>query len=296
MIKFSQEAYILELEGSEGSHEECWNIHIGCSSKKRNIKINNSAPSSYKELVTLNPIVSIIEHDLSIISGSPEERRSLIDSMLLVNYPEMASLFRQYRSSLEQRNALLQQHAPDQLLLDILTEQLWQKASIIRKKRQELLALLNTVTQAIYSRYYHNDSFIELTYQPKVALQDSYTFFKESHVLLFAQEKIAQRSLFGTHIDDIHILFFQKPARLFASRGQQKLILFMLKLAQCALLNKAAILLLDDVLSDFDEKTMAIILELVRESSPQVFITLPFRSLIMQDFLRSFPSYQEIRL
>lgn len=299
MIKLSQETCSIVLEGSEQQTADWWNIRIGCSAKKRSIKINDTAPTSYKELVTRNPLVSILEHDLSIISGSPEERRTLLDSMVLLLHPDMAMAYKQYRLVLDQRNALLAQHASDEVLLDILTEKMWLKAHLISEKRQSLLDRLAIVTQELYQRHFQGDQatqVIELKYAPKIELASSYQEFKARNNALFFQEKNFQRTLFGPHLDDMHIIFFQKSARLYASRGQQKLLLFVLKLAQSVLLDHQAVLLLDDVLSDFDAKTLQIILPLVQASAPQVFITAPLRTGVMGEFLRSVSDHQEIQL
>ena len=112
-----------------------------------------------------------------------------------------------------------------------------------------------------------------------------------------------RRSLFGAHLDDFSIDFYAKEgeegakegnrsqknfkARRFASRGQQKLVIFLLKIALAQQLEKEQMqvtLLLDDFLTDFDHKRLSECLMLLSSLSCQVFITCPLRSLITQHY------------
>ena len=72
---------------------------------------------------------------------------------------------------------------------------------------------------------------------------------------LFQQERALNRTLFGSHVDDIQFYFYDKKARNFASRGQQKLFVLLIKVAQINMMQGftgVLLFLLDDFISDFD--------------------------------------------
>ena len=79
----------------------------------------------------------------------------------------------------------------------------------------------------------------------------------------------------GPHRDDIDILINGKSARLYGSQGQQRSCVLALKLAEASLLKEKTqeepVALLDDVMSELDEKRQDYILNHIKDW--QVFIT-----------------------
>ena len=79
----------------------------------------------------------------------------------------------------------------------------------------------------------------------------------------------------GTHRDDIIIYINHKPANRFASQGQQRTSVLSLKLAELQVvtdeIGDKPILLLDDFMSELDEKRRTVLLEKIKDN--QVIIT-----------------------
>ena len=80
----------------------------------------------------------------------------------------------------------------------------------------------------------------------------------------------------GIHKDDLLILLNDRPAHLYASQGQQRSIVLALKIALLQLIydeiKEYPILLLDDVLSELDDRRKTMLLDLLSEKI-QTFIT-----------------------
>jgi DNA replication and repair protein RecF len=80
----------------------------------------------------------------------------------------------------------------------------------------------------------------------------------------------------GPHRDDLELALDGKPARAFASQGQQRTTALALKLAEVEYLRQALgehpVLLLDDVLSELDGRRQAALLALLDERV-QTFLT-----------------------
>ena len=59
---------------------------------------------------------------------------------------------------------------------------------------------------------------------------DFWNHYQDKHML--EQELKYKRTIIGCHLDDFDVVLENKKARTFASRGQQKLLTFLIKIAQ----------------------------------------------------------------
>jgi DNA replication and repair protein RecF len=92
------------------------------------------------------------------------------------------------------------------------------------------------------------------------------------------QEFRYRRTVFGAHLDDMTILFNEKPARLFSSRGQQKLIIMLIKMASVKQLKNHSsniTFLIDDFMTDFDKEVMKKIINGALSLQTQLIFTSP---------------------
>jgi DNA replication and repair protein RecF len=83
-------------------------------------------------------------------------------------------------------------------------------------------------------------------------------------------------TVIGPHRDDLDVLINERPLSSFGSRGQQRLAVVALKLAEAdviAELGERPILLLDDVLSELDPAHRLTLLERVRSIGAQLLLT-----------------------
>lgn len=86
-------------------------IQIGFANNKRLVKVDNKTTVSYKELLSYYRVVSLTEDDLKLVQDGPEERRSFMDQALLLDDAAFLMTLREYRTVLENRNALFQKIA-----------------------------------------------------------------------------------------------------------------------------------------------------------------------------------------
>ena len=79
----------------------------------------------------------------------------------------------------------------------------------------------------------------------------------------------------GVHRDDIIIYLNSKPVSVFGSQGQQRTVVLSIKLAELQVvadeIGDSPILLLDDFMSELDEKRRTVLLEKIKNN--QVIIT-----------------------
>jgi DNA replication and repair protein RecF len=81
----------------------------------------------------------------------------------------------------------------------------------------------------------------------------------------------------GPHMDDLTLALGGRPARLYASQGQQRALVLALKIAEIenirALLGRPPLLLLDDVSSELDPAKNRFLLAYLRSLEGQAFLT-----------------------
>ena len=311
LVSFDQKHFFVQVNFETDSGESN-QIQIGLSvenvTKKRVVKVNKKAIHSYRNLISRYRIISFAEDDLQMVHGSPEVRRTFIDKLIVFFKPDFILNLKKHKQILDQRNKMLvhfgfaqqksstrrvcTKQADDQL--KIWTKQLWEQAIEIQKERIIFLAKLEKTVNVLLEKHF---SFMELSISFNYFAKNLYSdanskdpfeyFWKKYREKHSSLEHRMQRSLFGAHLDDFSIIFMGKKARNFASRGQQKLIVFLMKIAMAQNLNDIGIkacLLLDDFLTDFDYKKLSLSLSLLSKLSCQVFITSPLKSLILDRY------------
>jgi DNA replication and repair protein RecF len=282
LLQFDEHNFLIKIlfEHAELDLLTDTSLQISFFEKKRLVKLNDKALHSYKELMEHYRIITITEDDLELVKLGPDVRRQFIDQAILLYNPMYIAHLKEYKAILENRNKLLQQTHIQRDLYDIWTEQLRQKSQVLQKERIAFLTSLQFEVHTLLAKHIPGTDIL-FTYESKKSLEESYASFTTQHASLYEQERRFGRSLFGAHLDEIRITFQGSASRTFASRGQQKLIVLLIKIAQTKALKHAkgsAILLLDDFITDFDGKNAQLILNMLTELDNQLIFTVPVQS------------------
>ncbi len=252
------------------------NLQVGFSGKKRLVKINEKSIQSYKELMHFYRVITLTEDDLALIKEGPDLRRSFIDQHILLCDSTYLIILKKYRQILENRNALLNNGYCSDEEYALWTKQLLEQSLIIQDIRQKYLLDLNKAINSLFSTYFNDTFKIKFIYE--IRESKSYDFLMKNH--LKDNELRQRRSLFGAHLDDFSIIFSDKKSRIFASRGQQKLIVLLIKIAQIKQilekeLNGSLIFILDDFMTDFDIDKINKIMPMLFDLNIQLIFTTP---------------------
>lgn len=271
MVSFKQDASFIKL--GIASADEHSDIQIGSSASKKLVRVNNKPIGTYKELSSVYRIITATEDDVMLVKGGPELRRAFLDQSIAILDWSYIEKLRAYKKILTNRNTLLLSGKQDTTSYDIWTEQLIASMEPIIAARNEFITMVQQRSQQLLRTYFGDAYALELAYRCKKVPTDF------AH--LYAQERVMKRSLIGVHLDDMHIDFGGNASRTFASRGQQKLILFCLKLAFLQELTEkrgSAVVLLDDFITDFDEEKIEILLKILYDLPGQVILTSPLEA------------------
>ncbi len=290
LIQFDKETFFIKLSfKQQATNALDRELHVGFSAKKRLVKLDQKAIASYKELLDYYRVVTITEDDLELIKGGPDYRRTFIDQALFLVNHNYTDQLKKYRQILENRNALLQHHKVDEQSYQLWTEQLFDASQNLAQKRVEWLSVIEQKVTTLLREYIDPDLSIRLEYSSKKnVLGSSYEAFMASNNSLYAQELRFRRSLFGVHLDDLLIHFQGKKSRQFASRGQQKLVTLLIKVAQLQSMDdfKGTVLfLLDDFMTDFDETRVSQLIPLLYSLGCQLIFTCPVRGRMLDTLI-----------
>jgi len=262
-------------------------IQIGYSSKEgKVVKCNQKVIQSYKDIASQFRIITLTADDLDLIQGAPELRRDFLNYALLLKNPNLVPLFRDYKKIVTQRNSLLMQQSQTKSFHDelyIWTQKLWEQGKLIRHERIDYLKGLEGRLNNLLSDYFNTEKeqlTVKFEYKAKNCNEDNSfkTFWAQHQIKCLPREHEWRRSLFGVHLDDVSIIFQNKRARVYASRGQQKLLVLLMRVAQLQELSaqgEPGVLLLDDFMTDFDHSRVEKSIAVLKDLQFQMFLSCP---------------------
>lgn len=253
---------------------------------KRSFEINEQVFQRLSLQKTL-PIVLFEPNHLSLLTGSPEQRRTFLDDLIEQTVPGFGTTKRLYKRVLSQRNALLKrgyQQARQQVFVWNL--RLSELGGKIALERGKLIEAINQYATETYQGLSSTKATVAFTYESTCSLEQYETN------LLHALEKNLERDCLightgaGPHRDDMRVLLNGRPAEETASRGETRTIVLMLKIIELQFLTEARgvtpLLLLDDVFSELDGKRRHALTSYLEHY--QTFITTTDADVVLKHF------------
>lgn len=218
-------------------------------SEPTQIKLNNQFCSSASQLAYALPCQIFYSDIFQIIDAGPSVRRSLLDWGLFHVKPNYLSLLKDYKKVLKHRNVLLKKRAPyshfipwDKQLSQLATQLDLLRSDYFSQWKQEFYRVLAQLSNLQCNLDYFKGWDKKNT--EKNLEQVLAETFESDNNKLYTQ--------YGAHQADIIIESNFNKAKQFFSRGQQKIILIALKLAQANFLSQDCLYLLDDLPAELD--------------------------------------------
>ena len=311
-----------EFERNDGNHI----LEIGITLRER-------GQSALKKLVRFDerPVravdavgqfttVHFSPEDVNLVSGAPSARRRYLDvAASQANRPYLRALSH-YGRVLEQRNGLLRSLSRDRTTanrdrpareLPFWDAELTAAAVDVLAFRLGAIHVLSTRARH-YFALLTGDASLTITYaSPRMELPEAITPVEDwrapSQSLRqmlsasfsrslgsYAPEELRRGiTVMGPHRDDILVSANGADLARYGSRGQQRLAVVAIKLAELDLLADAAgeppVLLLDDVLSELDEAHRATILATLAARQAQICVTSTDESALASSDLEHLP-------
>ena len=257
-------------------------IAIRRNKKELQIKLDDKMLTKRSELNLCLPIQIINPESHRILEQGPKFRRHYLDwGVFHVEHSFLAS-WKEYCHSLKQRIASLR-HKASNATINAWNSGFVQKAMEIDRLRRQYLDHLIPVFEKIGHEVFGLDA-LSINYYAGWPRDLAYN---EALLKSFEQDKNSGYTHCGPHRADIQIRLSDQAAVEYASRGQQKLVITALKLAQVTLMknlvNKQCPVLVDDLASELDQTNRDKLLKALDNLGTQVFITATEQSLVDMD-------------
>ncbi len=260
----------------------------GKRTKKTHYIVNQNKRQKKKFVGQLLSVVFKPE-DMRLVEGSPSRRRDFLNTPLaLVSYHYQHAL-KTYHQALRKRNKLLSLIKEGRQQPAVL--KYWNMAIIkhgekLHQKRQKFFEFVNAQVKPPLD--------FKVRYDASVLTKERLQQYQ-------SRELAAGFTLIGPQKDDFKVLIRlagqHRPVTSFGSRGQKRLAVLWLKRAELAFLKsktgRQPILVLDDILSELDKRSRALVLDLVQ--GEQVIITTTDLALLAELELK-FGQLQQIEL
>ena len=273
-------------------------ISTSMSTKELSLVLRKNSPKTIKvdghnvkrlaKFIGNVKVVLFSSEDLFLIKGSPSERRTFVDKILVQIYPNYYQHLQTYNKIVQQRNSVLKSLKESgkysKSELNIWDEQIVDISVDIYGLRTALLKVFSELVSSYHANISNQDEKVLVKYHSSIPELDFDNFEKENvkdKILEFISKnhraEISRgQSLYGPHSDDIELFINNKEAKSFGSQGQQRTLVLALKLAEIKyikeLTNEVPLLLLDDVMAELDPKRQKHLLDLVGLDT-QTFIT-----------------------
>ena len=268
----------LDFLSDDIENEACLTID-----SKREFLLNGVEKESPRRFLGEFQSVVFSPSSLAIVQDAPSERRKFLDIAISMIKPAYSSHLLKYSKILANRNALLKQIAQGGMSVDMLSvwdEELAKVGAKITLYRLNYLDRFSSIVSEIYKEISAGKEEMKLEYigSSKIFAADEYEMSENIYMSLQKNVQNDVRRLLtsvGPHKDDISIKVNNLAARFYASQGQQRSCALSMKLSEAYLIKEATgeypVILLDDVMSELDEKRQHFLLEYLK--SRQVFLT-----------------------
>ncbi|HBI21507.1 MAG TPA: DNA replication/repair protein RecF [Legionella sp.] len=234
------------------------------------VKINQQPCQRSSDLAHFFPCQAFHQGIFQIMDEGPSVRRSLLDWGLFHVEPSYLSVWKDYRRIVKQRNALLRQKASLPHCLP-WNSMLVERAVALDRMRADYFKQWSSVFQTFVSQLTDTPCTIHYYkgWDKKGSGKDLSTILLEQ----FNSDIQAQYTHSGAHHADI--LFDAGPigGKPSLSRGQQKIILVALRLAQAHLLPKPCVYLFDDITAELDSNHVERFFNCLNQVKGQFFLT-----------------------
>lgn len=258
---------------SQALTENAFQLSIGMERTRvgsSNTRLNN-ANASVSEVASHLPIRIINSQSHELIEDGPEGRRKFMDWGLFYQDEAFLACWQTYTRALKQRNACLQSRKSKEET-HVWTEKLCDAAQLLDMMRNNYLIVFAP-------------HFIEIAKQllPDFKFQLSYysgwrkPTFAEELAANYGADLQAGFTQSGPHRADLNVSVDGDLAKYNLSRGQQKLLVCAMILAQGRLLNQSKnrrlIYLLDDVPAELDAGSLRRLMDLLLQQPMQLFVS-----------------------
>lgn len=270
VIHFDQNNLIVSgrVQKSGGHHSQ---LGVQFDGKTFEIRIQQLPNQPRHLLAYALPIQLIEPKSYRLLDSGPQVRREFIDWGTFNDNEHFLSVWRHYKTALNHRNALIKQKQFHSI--QVWNNELVNYGTIVDEYRRAYLQRLEPAFQQFVSRLLGNET-IQFDY---LTGWDTNKGFLKSLEDDLERDIRYKTTTSGPHRADLSVKLNNRLARDYVSRGQLKLLVLSLKLAQVYLLSESqgnqACVLIDDFTAELDPSKRLALMDYLQSMDVQVFMT-----------------------
>lgn len=250
------------------------------------LRVAGAKAESVARLADELPLLLINADSFDLLAGAPVNRRRFLDWGLFHVEHEAREGRRRFQRSLEQRNHLLRRDKLDLNELAVWTRDLAEQGEQVSVARGSFLAALNEAFEPLIQELVPEVGKVRLAYRQGWDSSLSYADALEKAALSDHEQGYTQS---GPQRADIRVTVDGYPAAETLSRGQQKLLVCALKLAQGTIFSARehaeVLYLIDDLPSELDRERCERVCRALARMAVQSLITCVDKTALPLDWL-----------
>ena len=267
-----QSPYLQLVANIETAEQQVIPLGIRRSRNKSQIRVNKEPIKRVSDIAAQFPVLAIHPDSYKLISGGPSQRRQYLDWGVFHVEQGFFKAWQRFKKALMQRNAALKSKQK----YDVC--QLWNNeindtAHYIDQLRQQYFYKLQPYFRQLTKQFFVND-IVDIEYKRGWANDRQLIDLLEENL---QKERLKGYTGLGPHRAEITIKVNNQSAQTCISRGQQKTLVALMRLAQAQQFTesskKSCVLLYDDLAAELDEKHRSQILEVLSKMNIQLFLT-----------------------
>ncbi|MCI5105209.1 MAG: DNA replication/repair protein RecF [Pseudomonadales bacterium] len=259
--------------------------------RKPALRLDEIQQDNWDRVARALPVLVIDSGTFSLLEGGPKARRQFLDWGVFHVEPGFIASWRNFRKSLANRNQLLKSSSVDKGSLRAWNQEFVIHGEAVDRSRHSYYQQFLSVLEPIYKELSGDQIELGLEYSrgwwSECSLTEALDKALDSDLRYKATQVGPQRA-------DILLKVQGKPAQDVLSRGQQKILVCALKVAQgvfhSQLSDNKSIYLLDDLPAELDATNRSAVLQRVLHTGSQVFVTCVEREAL----LHSLPGDEEM--
>lgn len=251
---------------------------IGLSKSRRQkhqLKFRSERQANWENVARELPCQILDSNSFLLLEGGPKSRRQFLDWGVFHVEHGFVDNWRRSKKSIANRNLLLKQRSPDHSQIAAWDSELCLAAREVHRAREEYFGLFLPLFLELYRKMNGvNVDSLEIDYECgwdcERELSDILVENRDTDIRYGATQN-------GPHRADLSFRIGRSKAVDILSRGQQKILVSTMKIAQGLLLSEAlnrnCIFLVDDLPSELDHDNRAAILAQLVSMGGQIFVT-----------------------
>ena len=287
LLKFDEEYFLSNIEIMKKDRDLEMDFGFDKLSNKKMIKVNGVIQKKISDIIGKLNVVVFKPEDIKIVTDAPSVRRKYIDYLISSISKGYLENITKYKKVLEERNNLLKEikvklkgnrvlEKDDEDFLDVYDKLLLKLNCEIYNERKRVIEKLNNYIYGIHLKLtenYINNEKLHIKYVSNIEedIQKMYNDLIKSRL----NDINKGYTSFGIHRDDYIISINSLDVSIYGSQGQKKSSIISLKLSELKVIEEVIgekpVLLLDDYMSELDEKRRLKFLDIIEDI--QIIIT-----------------------